>query len=225
MIFDQQYYEQYTAEDLETWSVLFMRQMLVAKNLGYRHFRGNIKKLGLSAERIPEIKKMNDLLEISSCWKVYPLPDLLTDSLFFRLMTFKRFGVRTTMPDLFSDVFGYAPLLADPVMASFVQGLGSVAERHFYRDEVMESVNRLFGFTVACGLVKDGNEIKLFGGRLLSSAEESRLVLTTMIERRNFELNRVLRTPFSKDGPQQTYFVLESLGQLKEILKEFEHVL
>lgn len=234
MIFDQQYYDQYTAADLETWSILFMRQMLVVKNLGYRHFRGNIKKLGLSAERIPEIKRTNNLLELSSGLSLYPLPELLTDSLFFRLMTFKRFGVRTSIReksqmdndkqlDMFSDVFGYAPLLADPVIASFIRGLGSVAERHFYKDEVMESVNRLFGFTVSCGLVTEGNETKIFGGKLLSSAQESRLALTPSMQRIPFDLNRVLITPYSKEGTQQKYFVLDSLGQLKEILKEFEY--
>jgi len=222
MIFDQQNYDQYTAGDLEKWSVLFMQQMIFSKTEAYRHFRGNLKKLGLSAERIPEISRTNNLLELATGWNMYPQPDLLTENLFFRLMTFKRFGVSTRIPEMFTDVFGYAPLLADPLIASFAQGLGSIAERHFYKDTVMEAVSRLFGFTLSCGLVKEGNEIKIFGGRALSSPEESRSMLTPQTKRRPFKLGRVLDTPFVKDGPQRVYFVLESLGQLREILKEFD---
>src|ERR1700722_19516458 len=97
MIVDQQQYDLYTTEDQEVWSILFMRQMVTIKTVAYRHFTGQLKKLGFSAEAIPDFSKTNLLLGKLTGWQIYAVPGLIPNSLFFRFMLNKHFGATTWM--------------------------------------------------------------------------------------------------------------------------------
>ena len=124
MIFDQQPYEQYNEDDHKVWATLYARQMKSVAQHAYKTFQRQITKTGLHPEFIPYLKHTNTLLEKSGGWNLYPLPDLLTDEMFFRLISFRRYGVNIRMrkkeridyendTDMFTDLFGYAPLLTD----------------------------------------------------------------------------------------------------------------
>ena len=236
MVFDQQPYDQYTVGDQEVWSVLFNRQMCAVKSCAYHAFAGHVKKLDFHSEKIPDIKKMNVLLQQMTRWTMYPLPGLLTDELFFRLMNFKKFGVRTTIrkktvpdadaePDLFSDVFGHAPLLADPLMAAFVLGLARIAERYVHVEAAVQMVYRLYGYTVESGLIREGGEIKVYGGQLLSSTTRAEYALSTKAYRQPFNLDLILNTAWELGNMPEQFFVLDSFVQLKGILKGLDYAL
>jgi phenylalanine-4-hydroxylase len=236
MIFDQQPYDSYGAEEQETWSVLFFRQMNVVKNIAYHEFSGNMKKLRLNAAMIPDIKILNPVLETTTGWNLYPLPGLLTEDHFFRLMNFKRFGIRTEIrkmeeldsdqvQDIFTDVFGHAPLLADPLIAAFLYGLARIKERYAHQESVLEIICQIYLYTVEYGLVKEKGKIKAFGGSLISSASEAAYAVSSKAYRQPFHFELVLNTPVRKEKFLEQYFVLESPQQLKEILGRLDQEL
>jgi phenylalanine-4-hydroxylase len=236
MIFDQQPHDQYTAEEQEIWSMLVIRQMKVIKGTAYSQFAWNMKNLGLNAAIIPDIKRMNPLLEELTGWNIYPLPGLLTEDIFFRLMLFKRFGIRTEIrkmdeldsdevPDIFTNVFGHAPLLADPVIAAFLFDLAGIAERYSHHENSIEIICQIYWYTMEYGLVKEKGKIKVFGGSLLSSAAEGEYALSSKAYRQPFHFDLVMNTPFRKIKFLEQYFVLDSLGQLGEILAKLDYAL
>lgn len=234
MITDQQQYDLYTVKDLEVWSALYNRQMNVAANTAYRHFASQLKKLGFTADAIPDFKKTNELLEKLTGWTIYAVPGLIPNSVFFRFMIFKRFGATTWLrkkeqldyleePDMFHDVFGHVPLLADPMIANYLHGLARIAERHLANEEAVECISRLYWYTIEFGMVKEGWLTKIYGAGILSSIGETQFVLSPKANRVPFDLYQILQTPYIKDKFQEQYFVLESLGQFKRIIIELDH--
>jgi phenylalanine-4-hydroxylase len=236
MIYDQQRYDLYTPEDQEVWSILFLRQMVMIRTVAYRHFPGQLKKLGFTSETIPDFKNTNRRLEKLTGWNIYAVPGLIPHNQFFRFMDNRRFGATTWMrkkeqldyleePDMFHDVFGHVPLLADPVIAGYLLGLARIAERYLDNEEVIEAIARLYWYTIEFGLVREGKEIKIYGAGILSSIAETQFVMSKDANHQPFNLNTILDTPYIKDKFQDQYFVLDSLGQLKGIVKELDHVL
>ena len=235
-ILEQQQYDLYTPDDQEVWSILFMRQMVMIKTVAYRHFAGQLKKLGFTTEAIPDFKKTNHLLEKLTGWNIYAVPGLIPNHLFFKFMVSRRFGATTWMrrkehldyleePDMFHDVFGHVPLLADPVIAAYLLGLARIAERYLCNEEVIESIARLYWYTIEFGLVRENTQIKIYGAGILSSIGETRFVMSKDANHQPFNLKIILDTPYIKDRFQEQYFVLDSLGQLKGIVKELDHLL
>jgi phenylalanine-4-hydroxylase len=236
MISEEQQYDLYTAEDQEVWSILFMRQMVMIKSVAYRHFAGQLRKLEFTAGAIPDFKRTNQLLSKLTGWNIYAVPGLIPNSLFFRFMSHRRFGATTWMrkkeqldyveePDMFHDVFGHVPLLADPVIANYLLGLARIAERFTDQEEVIEAIARLYWYTIEFGLVKDGRDPKIYGAGILSSIGETQFVISPVANLQPFNLRVILDTPYIKDRFQEQYFVLDSLGQLKVILKDLDHFL
>ena len=236
MIYDQQRYDLYTADDQEVWSILFMRQMVMIKSVAYRHFAGQLKKLGFTSEAIPDFKKTNQLLEKLTGWNIYAVPGLIPNNQFFRFMGNRHFGATTWMrkkeqldyleePDMFHDVFGHVPLLADPVIAAYLLGLARIAERYLDTEEVIEAIARLYWYTIEFGLVRENTQIKIYGAGILSSIAETQFAMSKEANHQRFHLNTILDTPYIKDRFQDQYFFLDSLGQLKGIAKELEHLL
>lgn len=234
VIFGQQQYDQYTVEDLEVWSDLYKWQINAITNCAYRHFGGQMKKLGITEESIPDFNKINETLKKLTGWTIYAVPGLIPNDLFFRFMGSKRFGVTTWLrkkeqmdyleePDMFHDVFGHVPLLADPMIANYLLGLARIAERYLNIEEAVECISRLYWYTIEFGLVKEGWHTRIYGAGILSSIAETQFVLTPKANRIPFDLYQILQTPYIKDKFQEQYFVLESFGQLKQVIIELDH--
>jgi phenylalanine-4-hydroxylase len=236
MISDLQQYDLYTSDDQEVWYILFMRQMVTIKTVAYRHFAGQLRKLGFTAEAIPDFKRTNLLLEKLTGWNIYAVPGLIPNNLFFKFMVNRRFGATTWMrkkeqldyleePDMFHDVFGHVPLLADPMIAAYLLELARIAERYLDNEDVIEAISRLYWYTIEFGLVKENTQIKIYGAGILSSIGETQFVMSKDANQQPFNLKIILDTPYIKDRFQDQYFVLDSLGQLKGIVKELDHFL
>ena len=223
----------YTAADHQVWSLLYTRQLNAIRQYAYKNFETGLSQLNFTADRIPDLGETNRLLEALTGWKIYAVPGLIPNHTFFKLMVYKRFGATTWIrkmeeldyleePDMFHDVFGHVPLLTDPAITGFLLGLAHIAERYLDQEAIIEAIARLYWYTIEFGLVQEGEEIKIYGAGILSSIGETKFALSEEADRRPFNLEEVLQTPYIKDKFQEQYFVLNFLGQLKEILKDLD---
>ena len=116
--------------------------------------------------------------------------------------------------DVFHDVFGHVPLLADPVFANFLQAYGRGGQRANGLG-ALRNLARLYWYTVEFGLVRSPNGLQLYGAGIVSSHSESLFALDDPSPNRiGFDLARVMRTPYRIDDFQQVYFVIDSFEAL-----------
>jgi len=217
----------YTPEDHATWDILFARQMRQLPGRVTDEFLAGVTTLGMDQPGIPDFARLSQRLIRATGWQVVAVPGLVPDAVFFEHLAHRRFVAGRFIrrrdqldylaePDVFHDVFGHVPLLADPVYADYLQayGQGGLRARGL---GVLAHLARLYWYTVEFGLVKSAQGLRLFGAGIVSSHGESAFALDSPSPNRlGFDLARVMRTPYRIDDYQQVYFVINSFADLLE---------
>lgn len=158
-------------------------------------------------------------------WQVVAVPGLVPDAIFFEHLANRRFVAGNFLrkpgqidylqePDMFHDVFGHVPLLANPVFADYMQAYGAGGLRSM-QFGALHRLARLYWYTVEFGLVDTPGGLRIYGAGIVSSRGESLFALDEPSPNRlGFDLQRVLRTRYRIDDFQQTYFVIPSFEAL-----------
>lgn len=223
-VFIEQDWVAYTPEDHAVWGLLYERRMAVLEHTGSRLFLEGAARIGLGRDRVPDLADVNARLGARTGWAAVPVSGFLPAREFFRCLAHRRFPTTVTVrprshldylpePDIFHDVFGHVPLHADPVFADFLQRFGRAASAAV-TDEQVEAMARLFWFTVEFGLIREADEVKVYGSGLISSHGDAANALGPDCERRPFTLDAVLAQPFAIDRFQEVLFTIESFEQL-----------
>jgi phenylalanine-4-hydroxylase len=220
-----QHWERFTAEEHRVWDILFARQQELLADRAVRAFHEGLDILRLSKPGIPDLKELNERLFARTGWTVVSVPGLVPDDVFFDHLSKRRFPagnfIRSASqldyleePDVFHDVFGHVPLLAQPAVADFMQALGEAGLEALRLGE-LDRLSRLYWYTVEFGLAREDGRLKIYGAGIVSSFGESRFSLESPEPHRPaFDLSRVLRTRYRSDAFQQSYFVVDSFEEL-----------
>jgi phenylalanine-4-hydroxylase len=221
-----QVWDGYGAADHGTWRLLCTRQSELVRRHAAPEYLETLATLDFGDE-IPRFEEINALLNTRTGWQIVGVPGFLPDSVFFAHLAERRFPVTVWIrtpaefdyivePDIFHDLFGHVPLLADPVFADFMQLYGTRAlEAKPLGGTAM--LGRLYWYGVEFGLIGGTGGCKAYGAGLLSSPGEIVYALDDPAPRRvPFDMERCLRTGFRIDEYQKTYFVVESYDDLFE---------
>ncbi len=217
----------YTAEEHATWDLLFERQARLLPGRAARAWLRGLDVLRLSRPGIPDFDELNERLMAATGWRVVAVPGLVPDAVFFDHLANRRFVAGNFIrrrdqldylqePDVFHDVFGHVPMLADPVFADYIQAYGQGGLRSLGFG-ALERLARLYWYTVEFGLVEEDGALRIYGSGIVSSFGESRYALDDPSPNRiGFDLLRVMRTRYRIDDYQQSYFVVPSFDALLE---------
>lgn len=215
----------YTADEHGRWDRLFAKAQTILPGRACDQFVAAMTTLQLSERGIPDLTRLSDRLESLTGWRVVPVIELVPDEVFFDHLANRRFPAGAFIrpesemdylqePDIFHDVFGHVPLLANPVYADFMQAYGKGGARALELGQ-LKNLARLYWYTVEFGLMQTQDGLRIFGAGILSSAAESRFALDDPSPNRiGFDLARVMRTDYIIDDFQQSYFVIESFEKL-----------
>jgi phenylalanine-4-hydroxylase len=222
-----QNWRSYSGAEHNRWDRLFERSRAMLRDRACSDFIAAVDTLQLSEAGIPDMGRLSDRLEKLTGWRVAPVAELVPDEVFFDHLANRRFPAgafirpETEMdylqePDIFHDVFGHVPLLANPVYADFMQAYG-VGGLRAVRLGRLPNLARLYWYTVEFGLIRDPAGLRIFGAGIMSSAAESVFALESDAPNRiAFDLERVMRTKYLIDDFQQSYFVIDSFQKLLE---------
>ncbi len=214
----------YTEAEHGVWRTLYARQRALLPGLACDAFLYGLEKLEL-AHGIPDFETLSTRLHALTGWQVVAVPGLAPDEVFFDHLANRRFPagrfIRTPEqldylqePDVFHDVFGHVPMLADPVFADYMQAYGQGGMRALGLGR-LHNLARLYWYTVEFGLLRTATGLRIYGAGIVSSSTESRYALESPVPQRiGFSLPRVMRTPYVIDDVQKMYFVVESLQTL-----------
>lgn len=227
---DENGFVDYTKEENEVWKELYNRQINVIENRAFSEFIDGLHLLNLTSEKIPQIPDINARLMDHTGWSVEAVPALIPNDQFYNLLANKKFPAATFIrrrdeldylqePDIFHEFFGHCPLITDQVYADFMELYGKIAEKA--NDAQLAMLGRLYWFTIEFGLINTEQGIRVYGGGILSSKEETIYALESETpERREFKPLDILRTPFRIDILQTVYYVIDDLQQLYTTLDQ-----
>lgn len=220
-----QNWEAFSADEHAMWDRLFARQSDMLPGRASEAFLRGIDVLRLEKPGIPDYRDLNARLMAATGWQVVAVPGLVPDAVFFDHLANRRFPagnfIRTPdqldyleEPDVFHDVFGHVPMLADPVFADYMVAYGEGGLRSLKYD-ALKQLARLYWYTVEFGLIREDGGLRIYGAGIVSSYAESMFALDSDSPNRiGFDLARVMRTDYRIDDFQQNYFVIDSLDQL-----------
>jgi len=215
----------YTDEEHGIWRDLYERQIAVLKDRAVPEFYEGLDALNLNDGGIPDFSKINKKLMDLTGWQVIAVPNLIPDDVFFEHLANRRFPAGRFIrdrnqldylqePDIFHDVFGHVPLLTQPVFANYMEAYGKGGIRAL-KYNCLNNLARLYWYTVEFGLMKKGDDMKIYGAGIVSSKTESVFCLDNKSPNRlHFDLERVMQTDYRIDDFQQVYFVINSFQEL-----------
>ena len=224
-------WERYTAAEHATWDTLFARQSRLLPGRASDAYLRGLDALKLSDGGIPNFEELSDRLARLTGWRVVAVPGLVPDEVFFDHMANRRFVAGNFIrrpdqldylqePDVFHDVFGHVPMLADPVFADYLEAYGKGGQRAMAHD-ALKWLGRLYWYTVEFGLIAEPEGLRIYGSGIVSSFAESRFALDDPSPNRiAFDLARVMRTEYRIDDFQQNYFVISSFDELLRVTVE-----
>ena len=221
-------WEQYSASEHAVWKTLFERQTRLLPGRACDEFVQGMRELPITAEQIPDFRRLSEVLMKRTGWQVVAVPGLVPDEVFFEHLAHRRFPAGQFIrkpdqldyleePDVFHDVFGHVPMLMNPVIADYIQayGVGGLRAKEL---GVLVNLARVYWYTVEFGLVQQADGVRIYGSGIASSYTESVFALDdTSPNRIRFDLERVMCTDYRIDDYQETYFVLDSLDRLLEL--------
>ena len=218
-------WQSYSADDHAMWDRLFARQSEMLPGRAADAFLRGLDVLKLSKPGIPDYQELNARLMAATGWQVVAVPGLVPDAVFFDHLANRRFPAGNFIrrpdqidylqePDVFHDVFGHVPMLADPVFADYMAAYGRGGQRSAGLN-ALDHLARLYWYTVEFGLIQQPDGLRIYGAGIVSSFSESVFALENDSPNRiGFDLMRVMRTPYRIDDFQQNYFVIDSLDIL-----------
>jgi phenylalanine-4-hydroxylase len=222
-----QKWEHFTAEEHDRWDRLYARQTEMLEGRACDEFMRGLKLLKLSDGGIPKFDELSEKLQKLTGWTVVAVPDLVPDEVFFDHLANRRFPAGNFIrseaqldylqePDVFHDVFGHVPLLANPVFADYMEAYGKGGQRAMGRG-VLKNLARLYWYTVEFGLINTPKGMRIYGAGIVSSKSESIFCLEDNSPNRiHFDMVRLMKTDYRIDDFQQTYWVIDSFEELLE---------
>lgn len=221
---------EYTPEEQGIWKHVATR----LEELHQKHaspFYLNAKKdLGISNERIPQLSEMSRKLKELTNFRLAPIEGLVDTRAFLSWLSWRtmlstqyiRHHSRpeyTPEPDIVHEAIGHIPMFTNNNFADYSQFIGHGAR--IANDKQLEGLGRLYWFTVEYGLVEHEGEIKAYGAGLLSSIAELEHAYSDNVERRPFDLERVLDTEYVYSDMQPILYVIPSYAELKEKTRQY----
>jgi len=186
--------------------------------------------LGITTQRIPQLSELNKRLKETTGFRLAPIEGLVETRGFLSWLSYRvmlstqyiRHHSRpeyTPEPDIVHESIGHIPMFTNPAFADYSQFVGHGARKA--NDEQLEALGRLYWFTVEFGLVEDGSAVKAYGAGLLSSFGELEHAFSDQVDRRPFDLERVINTDYNYSDMQPILYVIPSYAELKEVTRKY----
>lgn len=220
-------WERYTAAEHALWRFLFERQSHLLAGRACDAFVEGLAALPIGADRLPDYRRLSEVLDKRTGWQVVAVPGLIPDEVFFDHLAHRRFPAGNFLrrpeemdyleePDIFHDVFGHVPMLMHPAMADFIQAYGEGGLRARALG-ALPRLARVYWYTVEFGLLRQRDGLRIYGAGIASSFAESVFCLDDPSPHKiAFDLERVMRTQYRIDDFQESYFVIDRLEDLLE---------
>lgn len=222
----KQAYSNYTVEEHKTWSVLYSRVMQFIPEAADEAVLTGLRRIGYPSDQIPDFKDINERLNTFTDWEIVPMEEMVGDAEFISMLAEKKYPCRTWIRDnekaeaeqdeydVFHDIIGHTPLLTIPNYCYYLQGLGKLALEYINNDDALLLLKRIYWHTIQFGIKTAGSSLKIYGAHLISSKSETAFSLGAGVPKYDFNISKIMETPYVKNKFQERYFVIDNYEEL-----------
>jgi phenylalanine-4-hydroxylase len=247
-LYIRQPYEAYSAEDHDTWRRLYKRLLPRWERYANQRFQAGIQSLCLPQDRIPRLEDVNRFLSPLTGFRAKAVSGYVPAFVFFDCLRNREFPTTVTIrkadrldylpePDIFHDIAGHVPMHTDPhfaetlvrfgecahTAAALVSEIRDPAERVRTLTSIFRAMARFFWFTIEFGLMRSGNEMRVYGSGLLSSfGEIEHAVVSPDVQRYPLKIEWAINQAFEIDHYQPLLFIVDSFDHLYNLVDELE---
>lgn len=140
-IIDQKY-EHYTPVDQAVWRYVMRQNYSYLKNVAYYPYIPGLKKAGLTIERIPDLKEMNDALGKIG-WGAVTVDGFIPPAAFMEYQAYRVLVIAadirqlkhieyTPAPDIIHESAGHAPIIAEKDYHEYLSYFGSIGSKAMF---------------------------------------------------------------------------------------------
>ncbi|HQZ82690.1 MAG TPA: phenylalanine 4-monooxygenase [Pyrinomonadaceae bacterium] len=220
----------YSEQEQEIWRHVAARLAELHEKHASPFYLKAKRDLGITNDRIPQLTEMNRRLKGLTGFRLAPIEGLVETRGFlswlgYRVMLSTQY-IRhhsrpdyTPEPDVVHESIGHIPMFTNRNFADFSQSIGEGARRA--TDRQIEELGRLYWFTVEFGMVEHEGGVKAYGAGLLSSFGELENAFSDNVERRPFDLEAVINTPYNYSDMQPILYVIPSYAELKGVTRRY----
>jgi phenylalanine-4-hydroxylase len=247
-LFIEQPYEQYSAENHETWQRLYARMVPRWERYSNQHFLQGVHALCLDPERVPRLGDVNRFLCPLTGFRAKAVSGYIPAFLFFDCLRNREFPTTITIraadrldylpePDIFHDIAGHVPMHTDRAFAETLVRFGECAHTAAelvsgIRDEsvrlqrltsIIRAMARFFWFTIEFGLMNTRGGIRAYGSGLLSSyGELEHSLQSPKVQRYPIQLEWAVNQAFEIHHYQPLLFTVDSFDHLFSLVDRLE---
>lgn len=211
----------YTEDEQAVWRLVRERLDPLHRRLAARALVEAGDRLGLRADRIPQLEELNGALAAATGFGMRPVAGLVAARAFLvelgqgtflstQYMRHPSAPFYTPEPDVVHELVGHAASLTDPRIAGVSRALGLAAQGA--DDEGLRALERVYWYSLEFGAVEEDGAVKAFGAGLLSSVGEIQRVVTADL--RPWDLETIAATAYDPTDYQPRYFVAPSFERM-----------
>lgn len=225
---------EYTKEETELWTNMWDKILPLHQKHACQEFNESmeilIKEKVFQRERIPQFYEMNEFFGKRCQFFFRPTGGLLSEREFLNTLAFRVFPstqyirhsskpLYTPEPDIIHEFIGHAATFCNIEFVEFSQqiGLASLGAS----DEEISKLATIYWYTVEFGVCKQNNEIKIYGGGILSSPSEILNAVSDKCKHLDFDLEKMSSHPVDICNIQTEYFLAPSFKTMKKAVKDY----
>lgn len=220
---------EYTPAEHEVWRIVSRELEIKHRKYAVGAYLEGKERLGLPAERVPQLQEVSDRLEPLTGFRYLPAAGLVPLRDFYGTLADSRFHstqyirhhtvpLYTPEPDVVHEVIGHANALANERFAALYRLAGQAARR-VESAGALEFISKTFWFTMEFGVMAEHGETKAYGAGILSSYGE--IEEFRGMDIRPLDLAAMGSTTYDITQYQDVLFEAESMAHLEDVVGGF----
>jgi phenylalanine-4-hydroxylase len=219
----------YTDDEHRVWQTIWKALRPAHQKHACVPYVDALQRMNFADDRIPQLREVNAKVQTISGFRLEPVAGLvqprvflenLADGVFLCTQYIRHHStpLYTPEPDVVHEIVGHGVTLACPELAELNRLFGQAVKRASSAT-VLETLSRVYWFTIEFGVLRENGKVKAYGTGLLSSAGE----LEEMHEAnlRPFDLNAAAGQQYDPTHYQPVLFCADSFEEMHRTLQEY----